>query len=102
MRILADENVHMEIVVGLRKQGFDLLTAAEAGLVGRKDQEILGYAEEHDLLVLSGDKDFGGLLEFGKMWGSGRVLLLRYQILILKRSSEILPKCSAVKARPSE
>lgn len=81
MRILADENVHMEIVVGLRKQGFDLLTAVEAGLAGRKDQQILGYAEEHDLLVLSGDKDFGGLLEFGKMWGSGRVLLLRYQIL---------------------
>jgi predicted nuclease of predicted toxin-antitoxin system len=55
MRIPADENVHMEIVVGLHKQGFDLLTAVEANLAGRKDQEILRYAEEHDLLVLSGD-----------------------------------------------
>jgi predicted nuclease of predicted toxin-antitoxin system len=81
MRILSDENVHMDIVSGLRKEGFDLVTAVEAGLAGRKDQEILEYAEEHDLLVLSGDKDFGGLLEFGKLWGSGRVLLLRYQIL---------------------
>jgi predicted nuclease of predicted toxin-antitoxin system len=81
MRILSDENVHMDIVSGLRKEGFDLVTAVEAGLAGRKDQEILEYAEEHELLVLSGDKDFGGLLEFGKLWGRGRVLLLRYQIL---------------------
>ena len=81
IRILSDENVHTDIISDLRKEGFDLVTAVEAGLAGRKDREILDYAEEHDLVVLSGDKDFGGLLEFGKLWGTGRVLLLRYQIL---------------------
>ena len=81
IRVLADENVHADIVSGLRKEGFDLVTAVEAGLGGRKDQEILDYAEQHGLVVLSGDKDFGGLLEFGKLWGRGRVLLLRYQLL---------------------
>jgi len=81
IRILSDENVHTDIISGLRKEGFDLVTAVEAGLAGRKDREILDYAEEHDLVVLSGDKDFGGLLEFGKLWGTGRVLLLRYQVL---------------------
>lgn len=81
IRVLSDENVHTDIISGLRKEGFDLVTAVEAGLAGQKDQEILDYAEQRDLVVLSGDKDFGGLLEFGKLWGTGRVLLLRYQIL---------------------
>lgn len=78
IRILSDENVHADIVSGLRREGFDLVTAVESGLGGRKDVEILDYAENHDLLLLTGDKDFGGLIEFGRLWGRGRVLLLRY------------------------
>ena len=53
IRILSDENVHTDIISDLRKEGFDLVTAVEAGLAGRKDREILDYAEEHDLVVLS-------------------------------------------------
>jgi predicted nuclease of predicted toxin-antitoxin system len=85
IRILSDENVHADIVSGLRQEGFDLVTAVDSGLAGRKDIEILDYAEQHDLLLLSGDKDFGGLIEFGNLWGRGRVLLLRYQILNVPR-----------------
>jgi predicted nuclease of predicted toxin-antitoxin system len=81
IRILSDENVHADIVSGLRQEGFDLVTAVESGLAGRKDIEILEYAENHNLLLLTGDKDFGGLIEFGSLWGRGRVLLLRYQLL---------------------
>lgn len=81
IRILSDENVHADIVSGLRLEGFDLVTAVQSGLGGRKDVEILDYAENHDLLLLTGDKDFGGLIEFGSLWGRGRVLLLRYQLL---------------------
>jgi len=81
IRILSDENVHADIVSGLRQKGFDVVTAVESGFAGRKDIEILDHAEKHDLLVLSGDKDFGGLIEFGSLWGRGRVLLLRYQLL---------------------
>jgi hypothetical protein len=44
MRILADENVHMEIVVGLRKEGFDLLTAMEEDSLGeRLNPEVREY-----------------------------------------------------------
>ena len=90
IRILSDENVHADIVSGLRQEGFDLVTAVESGLAGRKDIEILDYAEKYDLLLLTGDKDFGGLIEFGSLWGRGRVLLLRYQVLnILKIVEDI-------------
>jgi predicted nuclease of predicted toxin-antitoxin system len=81
IRILSDENVHADIVSGLRQKGFEVVTAVESGFAGRKDAELLDYAEKHDLLLLSGDKDFGGLIEFGRLWGRGRVLLLRYQLL---------------------
>lgn len=81
INVLSDENVHMEIVAGLREQGIPLVTAIEVGLAGRKDEDILEYAEKHEMLVLSGDKDFGGLIEFGKLWGRGKVFFLRYQIL---------------------
>jgi len=81
IRVLSDENVHVDIISGLRQEGIDLVTAMEAGLCGQKDLRVLEYAEEHDLLILSGDKDFGGLIEFGNLWGKGRVLLLRYQVL---------------------
>jgi predicted nuclease of predicted toxin-antitoxin system len=88
IRILSDENVHADIVSGLRQEGFDLATAVESGLAGRKDIEFLDYAEKHNLLLLTGDKDFGGLIEFGSLWGRGRVLLLRYQILNVRKIIE--------------
>jgi predicted nuclease of predicted toxin-antitoxin system len=65
-----------------------LVTAVESGFAGRKDIEILDHAEKHDLLLLSGDKDFGGLLEFGSLWGRGRVLPLRYQLLNVRKIVE--------------
>ena len=90
IRILSDENVHADIVSGLRQEGFDLVTAVESGLAGRKDIEVLDYAEKYDLLLVTGDKDFGGLIEFGSLWGRGKVLLLRYQVLnILKIVEDI-------------
>lgn len=83
--VLSDENVHIDIITGLRQKGIHLVTAIEVGLSGRRDEDILEYAEKHEMLLLTGDKDFGGLIEFGRLWGRGRVLLLRYQILNLRR-----------------
>ena len=83
--VLSDENVHADIITGLRQKGIDLVTVMEVGLAGHKDEEILLHSEKHGLLLLSGDKDFGGLIEFGRLWGRGKVLLLRYHVLNLQR-----------------
>lgn len=88
IRIFCDENVHADIVSGLRQEGFDVVTAVDLGFAGRKDIDLLDYAEKHGLLLLSGDKDFGGLIEFGSLWGRGRVLLLRYHILNVRKIVE--------------
>ncbi|MBU6391129.1 MAG: DUF5615 family PIN-like protein [Planctomycetota bacterium] len=85
MKILADENIHIEIISGLRNKGIEVLFAPEVGLAGCADQEILAYSEKHDLILLSGDKDFGGLIEFGTLWGRGKVILLRYRLINIDR-----------------
>lgn len=81
MRILADENLHFEIVQGLRGENHEVFFVPEIGLAGRSDSVILDYAEKKKLTVVSGDKDFGGLIEFGTLWGRGKVILLRYHII---------------------
>lgn len=85
MRILANENVHSDIVKGLRAANHEVLFVPEIGLAGHKDRDILEYAEKHNLILVSGDKDFGGLVQFGTLWGRGKVSLLRYQLINIDR-----------------
>ena len=85
MHILVDENIHVDIARGLRQTNFEVLSVSDVGLADQKDQEILQYSEEHDLILVTGDKDFGGLIEFGRLWGRGKVLLLRYHLINITR-----------------
>lgn len=107
MRILADENVHIDIIHRLRQNNYEVLSARDVGLAGHKDREILQYSEEHILILISGDKDFGGLIEFGSLWGRGKVILLRYHLIkteriatdiveTMKREAEILSSTNSV------
>ncbi|MBM2834584.1 MAG: hypothetical protein HW406_1745 [Candidatus Brocadiaceae bacterium] len=48
------------------------------------------YSERHDLILLSGDKDFGGLIEFGTLWGRGKVILLRYRLINIDRITKYI------------
>jgi predicted nuclease of predicted toxin-antitoxin system len=85
MRFLANENLHIEIVRGLRRANYEVLFVPDLGLAGHKDREILEYSEKNDLIVISGDKDFGGLIEFGPLWGRGKIILLRYRFINIQR-----------------
>lgn len=51
MRFLANENLHMEIVRGLRQANYEVLFVPHLGLAGHKDREILEYSEKNDLIV---------------------------------------------------
>jgi predicted nuclease of predicted toxin-antitoxin system len=88
MRILANENLHTEIVRGLQQANYDVLFVPDIGLAGHKDREILEYSEKNELVLISGDKDFGGLIEFGPLWGRGKVILLRYRFINIQRIVE--------------
>lgn len=96
MLILADENLHTDIILGLRRENYGVLSVIDIGLAGHNDREILEYSEKNDLILISGDKDFGGLVEFGTLWGRGKVILLRYRLInidqIVKSIAKVLDR----------
>ena len=74
MYILADENVPGSIVAWLRGQDHDVLYAAEAR-VQTSDTDLLTEAEAGGFIVLTEDKDFGGLVYRDRRNSHGIVLL---------------------------
>jgi predicted nuclease of predicted toxin-antitoxin system len=76
LRILADENIALDIVLALRGAGHDVVWATE--LDPRQDDEHwLELAESDRRLLLTHDKDFGDLI-FRDGWpATAGVVLLR-------------------------
>jgi len=59
--ILADENIHTEVIQLLRSEGRDVRSAYEDGLGGAPDVEVLASAHSQGRVVLTHDSDFGTL-----------------------------------------
>ena len=62
MNFLADQDVYAATTKFLRGFGHDVVTAAELGLSQAEDTELLRVAREQDRLLLTRDRDFGGLV----------------------------------------
>lgn len=60
MKILADESVDRPVVERLRESGFNVQYIAETD-PSISDQEVLDIANKSKALLLTADKDFGGL-----------------------------------------
>ncbi|HET7144054.1 MAG TPA: DUF5615 family PIN-like protein [Anaerolineales bacterium] len=63
--LLADENVHPDIISFLRDEGIDIESVAEQGRYGIPDTQVLQQATETGRVVLTHDSDFGGLALMG-------------------------------------
>ncbi|GJQ36778.1 MAG: hypothetical protein JETCAE01_27880 [Anaerolineaceae bacterium] len=63
--LLADENVHPEVIDFLRKAGLDVVSVSEQGQYGMPDSQVLQQATEAGRVVLTHDSDFGGLALMG-------------------------------------
>ncbi len=59
--LLADENIHPEVVAALAAQGKRITCVLIEGLAGREDREILKHAHERGWVVITHDSDFGTL-----------------------------------------
>ena len=104
MRLLADENIHADLVVWLRAQKHDVVYAAEF-LQQTEDSSLLLLAEAQQRVVITDDKDFGELVFHRHLPTSGVILLrLRMPQIELrtarlhescKRSSRINPEPSS-------
>jgi predicted nuclease of predicted toxin-antitoxin system len=63
--LLADENVHPDVIVFLREGGSDVQSIFEQGKFGLPDTKVLQQATETGRVVLTHDSDFGGLALMG-------------------------------------
>lgn len=63
--LLADENVHPDVIEFLREAGLDVESVSEQGKFGLPDTKVLQQASEADRVVLTHDSDFGGLALLG-------------------------------------
>lgn len=61
MLLLADENIHADLVAWLRGAGHDVLYAAET-MRRAPDPELLELARRERRIVLTDDLDFGELV----------------------------------------
>ena len=85
MKLLADENVHKEIVAALRSDGHDVLWVVESGLAGSDDITLLELARSEGRIIITSDKDFGELVEFDTQMLPVGIILLRYRFINIAR-----------------
>lgn len=58
IRFHLDEHVHPGIAAGLRAQGVDVTTSADAGLLSADDPDQLAYASANNRVFVTHDDDF--------------------------------------------
>jgi len=75
MKFLLDQDVYAVTARFLVGLGHDVVLAAEAGMAGAADEDLLKRAQEQRRIFVTRDRDFGHLV-FVKGFGAG-VLYLR-------------------------
>jgi predicted nuclease of predicted toxin-antitoxin system len=64
IRLYLDEDFHPDLADLLRRQGVDCQSAAEAGMLGREDEEQLGHATSQGRCLVSfNTRDFSVLAQ---------------------------------------
>jgi predicted nuclease of predicted toxin-antitoxin system len=74
MKLLANENIPIELVNELRNSGYDILRVDEIRK-GMKDQEVLEFSLKESRIIITFDKDFGELAVKEKRKATGVILL---------------------------
>ena len=74
MKFLADQDVYASTIGFLSGLGHDVVPAARLGLAQAEDAELLRIAHEQGRILLTRDRDFGGLV-FVQGGGPGVIYL---------------------------
>jgi len=78
MNFFSDHDVFGATVKFLLAKGYFVTRAQDVGLAKAKDREILQYATDHNLILLTCDTDFGALVFQQKAQSRGVVFLRAY------------------------
>jgi predicted nuclease of predicted toxin-antitoxin system len=90
LKIVADENVDIQIVERLRVDGHEVLVIAELA-PGIDDETVLGHSRQANAVLLTADKDFGELVFRQRLIHSG-VLFIRLAGLAPELKAELVAR----------
>jgi predicted nuclease of predicted toxin-antitoxin system len=100
LKLLADENIAVDMVSWLREQGCEVVHASEQ-LAQEADSVLLQAAETEGRLLITEDKDFGELVFRDRLNSHGVVLLRMGKLTIPKRIERLAEAWSVVQSNPS-
>jgi predicted nuclease of predicted toxin-antitoxin system len=60
-KLLADENIHPDVITFLRQRGQDVVDVFQRGLSGSPDEAVLAAAVAESRVIITHDRDFGRL-----------------------------------------
>ncbi|MEM3563231.1 MAG: DUF5615 family PIN-like protein [Candidatus Jordarchaeaceae archaeon] len=66
MKFLVDMSISPKTVELLKRKGYEAVRVSNLGMAKSRDEEILGYAIEKDMVLLTADLDFGNILAYTK------------------------------------
>lgn len=88
MKLLADENIHFQIVADLRAEGHNVISISE-DFPSVLDETVLELANRNNAILITSDKDFGELTYRQSLIHHG-VVLVRLAGLTTSEKSAIL------------
>jgi len=65
MKFLADHDVYRVTTLFLAGLGHDVVRVADIGLAAAPDQDLLDYAHQDQRILITRDRDYGGLVFVG-------------------------------------
>ena len=74
LRFLADVNIEKDLVIFLKKQGYDVLWTPDYNC-RLKDYELLELANKEDRILITNDTDFGEIVFLQRKLSSGIILI---------------------------
>ena len=64
MKFLLDENISPKTVNFLKELGHDAIHLRDVNLKGAVDEDVINYATQHKLVLITIDRDFGNILDY--------------------------------------
>ncbi|MDN5870054.1 MAG: DUF5615 family PIN-like protein [Nitrococcus sp.] len=89
MRLLADENIPLAAVKGLRAEGHDVLSVSES-MPSAGDREVLARARVEHRILVTFDRDFGTLVFKHLVSAPAGIVLLRFAPVAPEEPATIL------------
>ena len=97
MRFLADANVFVPMVRGLRDLGHDVYDLKEKGLANLSDPEVFRLAQTQRRILVTMDKDFSSILLYPPGEHHGIIVVKLYRLKVAEASKLFLDAIKDIK-----